>query len=63
MDLASLMEMHVKIFKIVDNLHDLTCRGNKDSKEALSNVDNYNMTKIFTAQCGIPQESGRHKDT
>ena len=32
MTLIQLMIMHRKIFAIVDNLHDLTCRGNKDYK-------------------------------
>ena len=36
MTLIELMVMHTRIFSLIDNLHDLTCRGNKDSKEALS---------------------------
>mgnify|MGYP003339083906 CR=1 FL=1 len=38
MTLIELMKMHRIIFSIVDNLHDLFCRGNKDYKQALSNV-------------------------
>lgn len=30
MNLIELMEMHTKIFSIIDNLHDLCCRGTKD---------------------------------
>lgn len=36
MSLIELMFMHRKIFSLIDNLHDLMCRGNKDHKEALS---------------------------
>jgi len=38
MSLLDLMKMHVKIFSLIENLHDLTCMGNKDYKAALSNV-------------------------
>ena len=48
MTLIELMQMHRIIFSLIDNLHDLMCRGNKDYKEALSNVQDYNMTKILT---------------
>jgi len=55
------MKMHVKIFSIIDNLHDLTCIGSKDSKEALSNVQDYNMTKILTHKCSVPDRHGVYK--
>ena len=48
MTLIELMYMHRDIFSLIDNLHDLICRGNKDYKQALSNVQDYNMTKILT---------------
>lgn len=48
MTLIQLMQMHRGIFSLIDNLHDLICRGNKDYKESLSNVQDYNMTKILT---------------
>jgi len=38
MTLEELMVMHVRIFKIIENLHDLTCKGLKNYKAALSNV-------------------------
>ena len=38
MTLIELMVMHRKIFSIVDNLHDLVCKGTKDYKQALANV-------------------------
>lgn len=38
MTLIELMGMHTKIFSLIDNLHDLMCRGNKDYREALANV-------------------------
>ena len=46
--LLDLMVMHLKIFKMTDNLHDLMCLGNLSYKEALANVQDYNMTKILT---------------
>lgn len=54
--------MHRGIFSLIDNLHDLVCRGNKDYKEALSNVQDYNMTKILTRQCSIPDIGGDYKE-
>mmetsp|Transcript_11804 Transcript_11804/g.18143 ORF Transcript_11804/g.18143 Transcript_11804/m.18143 type:complete len:116 (+) Transcript_11804:1663-2010(+) len=48
MTLLELMIMHVRVFSLIENLHNLTCIGSKDSKEALSNVQDYNMTKILT---------------
>jgi hypothetical protein len=62
MTLIELMIMHRGIFSLIDNLHDLTCRGNKDYKEALSNVQDYNMTKILTRQCSIPDINGDYKE-
>ena len=56
------MMMHRRIFSIMDNLHDLTCRGSKDYKEALSNVQDYNMTKILTRKCSIPDRNGEYKE-
>lgn len=38
MTLIELMVMHRKIFSIIDNLHDLCCKGTKDYKQALANV-------------------------
>ena len=61
MTLLQLMEMHVRIFKLIDNLHDLTCRGLKDYKEAVSNVQDYNMTKVLTQKCSIPDAHGEFK--
>jgi hypothetical protein len=62
MTLIQLMMMHRKIFSLIDNLHDLTCRGNKDYKQALSNVQDYNMTKILTRKCAIPDRNGDYKE-
>jgi len=33
-----LLTMHIQIFKIIENLHDLMCIGSKDYKVALSTV-------------------------
>ena len=51
MTLIELMIMHRRIFSLIDNLHDLCCRGTKDYKEALANVQDYNMTKILSRKC------------
>jgi hypothetical protein len=58
MSLIELMKMHTNIFNIIDNLHDLYCKGNKDYKQALANVQDYNMTKILTRKCSIPDKTG-----
>jgi hypothetical protein len=58
MTLIELMTMHTRIFNLIDNLHDLVCRGTKDYKQALANVQDYNMTKILTKKCSIPDKSG-----
>jgi hypothetical protein len=62
MSLMELMVMHTGIFNLIDNLHDLLCRGNKDYKEALNKVQDYNMTKILTRQASIPALSGDYKE-
>lgn len=63
MTLIDLMVMHRKIFALLDNLHDLCCRGTKDYKEALANVQDYNMTKILTRKCSVPDLSGDVKQS
>jgi len=54
--------MHRRIFSLIENLHDLCCRGNKDYVEALANVQDYNMTKILTRKCSVPDRSGDIKE-
>ncbi len=61
MTLIELMETHTKIFDLIDNLHDLICRGTKDDKQALAKVQDYNMTKILTRKCSVPDKSGDSK--
>lgn len=56
--MIELMQMHRVIFSLIDNLHDLVCRGNKDHKEALMKVQDYNMTKVLSRKCSIPDETG-----
>ena len=51
------MEDHINHFNLVDHLHDLFCRGNKDSQEALKNVKDFNMAKILQVKCSIPDDS------
>ena len=58
LSMLDLMNWHTKVFDLVENLHDLFCRGTKDYKEALQNVQMYNMTKILTRKCSIPNTSG-----
>ena len=62
MTLIELMMMHRIIFSLIDNLHDLVCRGTKDYKESLSNVQDYNMTKILTRKTSLPDKSGDYKE-
>jgi len=62
MTLIELMFMHRRIFSLIDNLHDLICRGNKDYKESLAKVQDYNMTKILTRMCSIPDLGGDYKE-
>lgn len=58
MTLIELMQMHRRIFSLIGNLHDLFCRGNQNDVQALSKVQDYNMTKILTRKCSIPDRSG-----
>jgi len=59
--LGELMELHGKYFVLIDNLHDLVCRGSKDYREALKNVQDYNMSKILSSKCAIPDKNGDFK--
>ena len=62
MTLIELMMMHRIIFNLLDNLHDLVCRGTKNYKQSLSNVQDYNMTKILTRKASIPDKTGDYKE-
>mmetsp|Transcript_11821 Transcript_11821/g.18204 ORF Transcript_11821/g.18204 Transcript_11821/m.18204 type:complete len:274 (+) Transcript_11821:1779-2600(+) len=57
------MVQHRAIMRIVDNLHDLCCRGLKDYKLALENVQDYNLAKILTRKCTVPHYSGDIKQS
>ena len=57
-----LMRIHRKEFKIIENLHDLICRGMKDYIAAFSIILDYNMTKILTKQFSIPPDSGLSRE-
>jgi len=59
--LEQLMLMHRNFFKIIDNLHDLTCKGIKDYKKALSIVQDYNMSKILSKKFSIPDKGGEFR--
>lgn len=58
MTMIEMMRMHLEVFKIKDNLHDLMCRGIKDVKYALANVQDYNVTKILTKKSAVPDRTG-----
>jgi len=59
--LGQLMDIHGKYFVLIDNMHDLICRGSKDYREALKNVQDYNMSKILSTKCSIPDKNGDFK--
>jgi len=59
--LGELMDIHGKFFVLIDNMHDLICRGSKDYREALNNVQDYNMSKILSTKCSIPDKNGDFK--
>ena len=61
LSLQDLMDIHGKHFVLIENMHDLMCRGNKDYREALKNVQDYNMSKILSAKCAIPDRNGDFK--
>mmetsp|Transcript_8089 Transcript_8089/g.13582 ORF Transcript_8089/g.13582 Transcript_8089/m.13582 type:complete len:254 (+) Transcript_8089:1402-2163(+) len=52
------MIQHREIMKLVDNLHDLCCRGNKDYKMALENVQDYVLAKMLSRKCTVPHHTG-----
>mmetsp|Transcript_22642 Transcript_22642/g.34937 ORF Transcript_22642/g.34937 Transcript_22642/m.34937 type:complete len:101 (-) Transcript_22642:542-844(-) len=52
------MNFHRKTMRIVDNMHDLTCRGIKDYKKALENVKDFNLAKVLVYKCTIPHSTG-----
>jgi len=58
MTMEALMLLHRKIFKLIDNLHDLICRGSKDYKEALRIVQDYNMSKLILIKQSTPHHTG-----
>jgi len=60
--LIELMYQHRGIFALIDNLHDLMCRGNQDHKQALAKVQDYNMTKVLTRNCSVPDFTGDIKE-
>lgn len=55
------MNIHLRIFNVVQNLHDLTCRGVMDYKQSLSTVQDYNLMKILSQKSSFPDQKGDHK--
>mmetsp|Transcript_12421 Transcript_12421/g.19437 ORF Transcript_12421/g.19437 Transcript_12421/m.19437 type:complete len:188 (-) Transcript_12421:1091-1654(-) len=53
-----IMMIHRMAFRIIDNLHDLICRGSKDYKKALMIVQDFNMSKILSKKFSVPDPSG-----
>jgi len=50
--------MHRKKFFIVENLHDLFCKGIKNYKQALENMKEYNLSRVVTLHCSVPDITG-----
>ena len=46
---------------MIDHLHDFMCKGNKDYRGALRNVNDYNAAKILTHKISIPSPDGQYK--
>mmetsp|Transcript_22505 Transcript_22505/g.34798 ORF Transcript_22505/g.34798 Transcript_22505/m.34798 type:complete len:106 (+) Transcript_22505:2242-2559(+) len=61
MQSIELMHLHRNKFRIVENLHDLFCRGNKNYKQALENMQEYNLSRVVTYHCSFPDLSGEKK--
>jgi len=55
--IEELMKVHRLAFRITDNLHDLVCRGVKDYKQALSIIQDYNMSKILCRKFSVPHHT------
>lgn len=47
--------------QLISYMHDFFCNGSKKYKHALSNVQDYNLTKILTNKCAIPSVDGIFK--
>lgn len=59
--LIDLMIMHRNSMDMIDHMHDFLCKGSKDYKQALANVQDYNMAKIMSNKCSIPSEDGQFR--
>ena len=55
------MNLHRKVFKIIDNFHSVFCRGDKTVDDATMPIKIYNLTKVITHQCSVPNEIGEKK--
>lgn len=56
--LIQLMLMHRHSMFMLAHMHDFFCKGNKDYKQALTNVQDYNAAKIMSNKCAIPSKDG-----
>ena len=56
--LIELMILHRTSMQMIDYMHDFFCKGNKDYKQALSNVQDYNAAKILSNKAAIPSKDG-----
>ena len=63
MSLIELMDLHRSRFGLIEGMHDFVCKGVRDYKQALANVQDYNMTKILTKQCSFPDLTGHIKES
>lgn len=61
MTLHELMIMHRTKMELIDYMHDFFCKGSKNYKHALSNVQDYNAAKILSNKCAVPALDGQFK--
>mmetsp|Transcript_41397 Transcript_41397/g.63104 ORF Transcript_41397/g.63104 Transcript_41397/m.63104 type:complete len:104 (+) Transcript_41397:1501-1812(+) len=62
MTLGELMNLHRNIYNLVDNLHELFCRGTKDYKTSLVNVLAYNSSRQVASAASVPDSGGDFKN-
>ena len=57
------MVIHRKNFRIVNNLHDLTCKGIMNYKQALGSVQDFNLMKELSTRMSFPDLKGNRRDS
>ena len=56
------MILHRTSMQMIDYMHDFFCKGNKDYKQALSNVQDYNAAKILSNKAAVPSKDGQFRN-